>query len=168
MGQTEHKSAVKSRLWFGLDKQLSILVLKFNFIFLISSGCGRREYLYQIFTNTISPCWYSRAMPLLRVEAWAQSLAHQQPKHGLAALFPPLFILHPLTPGQPSTNNPQHCFIKRALIIGVFLLITKTDLNSVAGAATHKSPEEHLQRRNNFNFSSKTEPFSFFLIFNGC
>jgi hypothetical protein len=26
----------KSRLWFGLDKQLSTLVLKFNFIFSIS------------------------------------------------------------------------------------------------------------------------------------
>lgn len=30
----------KSKLWFGLDKQLSTLVLKFNFIFSISSGCG--------------------------------------------------------------------------------------------------------------------------------
>jgi hypothetical protein len=34
----------KTKLWFGLDKQLSTLVLKFNFIFSISSGCGQKEY----------------------------------------------------------------------------------------------------------------------------
>jgi hypothetical protein len=34
----------KSKLWFGLDEQFSTLVLKFNFIFSISSGCGRTEY----------------------------------------------------------------------------------------------------------------------------
>jgi len=34
----------KSKLWFGLDKQLSILILKFNFIFSIGSGCGQTEY----------------------------------------------------------------------------------------------------------------------------
>ena len=31
----------KPMLWFGLNKQLSTLVLKFNFIFSISSGCQR-------------------------------------------------------------------------------------------------------------------------------
>jgi len=34
----------KSQLQFGLDKQLSNLVLKFNFIFSISSGYGQTEY----------------------------------------------------------------------------------------------------------------------------
>jgi len=34
----------KSQLQFGQDKQLSTLVLKFNFIFSSSSGCGRTEY----------------------------------------------------------------------------------------------------------------------------
>jgi hypothetical protein len=34
----------KSKLLFGLDKQLSTLVLNFNFIFSISNGCGRTEY----------------------------------------------------------------------------------------------------------------------------
>ena len=34
----------KSKLWFGLDKQISTLVLKFNFIFSISSGYGLTEY----------------------------------------------------------------------------------------------------------------------------
>jgi hypothetical protein len=34
----------KSKLWFGLDKQLSTLVLKFNFIFSISSGYRQTEY----------------------------------------------------------------------------------------------------------------------------
>ncbi len=34
----------KSKLRFGLDKQLSTLVLKFNFIFSISSGYRRTEY----------------------------------------------------------------------------------------------------------------------------
>jgi hypothetical protein len=33
----------KFRLWFGLDKQLWALVLNFNFIFSISSGCGGRN-----------------------------------------------------------------------------------------------------------------------------
>jgi hypothetical protein len=39
----------KSRLRFGLDNQLSALVLKLNFIFSpdsyrVSSGCGQAEY----------------------------------------------------------------------------------------------------------------------------
>ncbi len=34
----------KSNLWFGLDNQLSTLVLNFNLIFSVSSGCGRTEY----------------------------------------------------------------------------------------------------------------------------
>ncbi len=44
----------KARLWFGLDKQLSILVLTFNFIFSISSGwVGRTEFY---FPTCIKPC----------------------------------------------------------------------------------------------------------------
>jgi len=34
----------KSRLWFGLDKQLWTLVINFNSLISISSGCGRTEY----------------------------------------------------------------------------------------------------------------------------
>lgn len=34
----------KSKLWFGLDKRLSTLVLKFNFIFSTRSGCRQMEY----------------------------------------------------------------------------------------------------------------------------
>jgi hypothetical protein len=34
----------KARLWFGLDKQLSTLVLKFNFMFSIGSGYRQTEY----------------------------------------------------------------------------------------------------------------------------
>jgi hypothetical protein len=40
----------KSKLWFGLDKQLWALVLNFNFSFSISSGCGRTEYFYDELT----------------------------------------------------------------------------------------------------------------------
>ena len=40
----------KSKLWFGLDKQLSTLVLKFNFIFSISSGYRQTEYFYDEFS----------------------------------------------------------------------------------------------------------------------
>ncbi|WP_153799505.1 hypothetical protein [Foetidibacter luteolus] len=43
----------KSKLWFGLDKQLSTLVLTFNFIFSISSGCGQTEHE---FPTCIKPC----------------------------------------------------------------------------------------------------------------
>jgi hypothetical protein len=42
VGHDKQTSAnCKSKLWFGPDKQLSTLVLNFNFIFSISSGCGR-------------------------------------------------------------------------------------------------------------------------------
>jgi hypothetical protein len=34
----------KSRLWFGLDKQFSTLVLKFNHIFSSSNGYQQTEY----------------------------------------------------------------------------------------------------------------------------
>jgi hypothetical protein len=34
----------KSKLWFGLDKQVSTLVLKFNILFSISSGYRQTEY----------------------------------------------------------------------------------------------------------------------------
>ncbi len=45
VGHDQQTSAnYKSKLWFGLDKQLSTLVLKFTFIFSISSGCRQTEY----------------------------------------------------------------------------------------------------------------------------
>ena len=44
VGRDQQTSAnCKSRLWFGQDKQLLTLVLKFNLIFSISSGCGQTE-----------------------------------------------------------------------------------------------------------------------------
>jgi len=45
LGHDQQASAnYKSKLWFGQGKQLSTLVLKFNFIFSISSGYGQTEY----------------------------------------------------------------------------------------------------------------------------
>ncbi len=44
VGHDQQTSAkYKSKLWLELDKQLSTLVLKFNYIFSISSGYGQME-----------------------------------------------------------------------------------------------------------------------------
>jgi hypothetical protein len=44
LGWTEEQSAIcKSKLWFGHDNHLSTLVLNFNKIISISSGCGQTE-----------------------------------------------------------------------------------------------------------------------------
>jgi hypothetical protein len=45
VGHDQQTSAnCKTQLWLGLNKQLSTLVPKFNFIFSISSGYGQTEY----------------------------------------------------------------------------------------------------------------------------
>jgi hypothetical protein len=45
VGHDQQTSTIcKAWLWFGQDKQLSTLVPKFNFIFLISSGYRQAEY----------------------------------------------------------------------------------------------------------------------------
>jgi hypothetical protein len=45
VGRDQQTSAnCKYKLWFGLDKQLSTLVLNFNFIFSISSGYRQTEF----------------------------------------------------------------------------------------------------------------------------
>jgi len=56
VGHDQQTSAnCKSKLWFGREKNLSALVLKFNFIFSISSGSGRTS-------NEFQPC--SKPCPL--------------------------------------------------------------------------------------------------------
>jgi hypothetical protein len=54
VGHDQQTSAnCKSKLRFGLDKQFSTLVLKFNKIFSISSGNRQTEYK---FPTCIKPC----------------------------------------------------------------------------------------------------------------
>jgi hypothetical protein len=82
VGHDQQTSAnCKSKLWFGQDKQLSTLVLKFNFIFSISSGSGRPnsiELLF-LFSSSLNINGFSCRAEEYKTSTAASPIRWQQP-----------------------------------------------------------------------------------------